>query len=57
MAPGGRFYLMLSSDSDMEVLGALIERARLRCRVDDERSIIVEKLLVYELWADAEVRN
>lgn len=57
MAPGGRFYLMLSSDSDMEVLGALIERARLRCRLIDERSIIVEKLLVYELWADAEARN
>lgn len=54
MAAGGRFYLMLSSDSDMEVLGALIEKAHLRSRVAYERSIIVEKFIVYELWADKE---
>jgi methylase of polypeptide subunit release factors len=52
LAPGGRCYLLLSSDSDLDLLGALIERAGFRARVVEERSILIESLLLYELRAD-----
>jgi release factor glutamine methyltransferase len=51
LAPGGRFYVLLSSDSDLEYLGALMERARFRARVIEERSIYVESFILYELRA------
>ena len=51
LAPGGRCYVLLSSDSDLEYLGELIERARFRARVVDERSILVESFILYELRA------
>jgi methylase of polypeptide subunit release factors len=51
LAPGGRCYLLLSSDSDLEFLGGLMERARFRPRVVAERSILVETFLLYELRA------
>jgi release factor glutamine methyltransferase len=49
LAPGGRCYVLLSSDSDLEYLGGLMERARLRSRVVDERSILFESFILYEL--------
>jgi release factor glutamine methyltransferase len=49
LAPGGRFYLQLSSDSDFTRLGALIERAGLHARIVAERSLFVESLIIYEL--------
>jgi methylase of polypeptide subunit release factors len=52
LKPGGRFYLLLSSDSDMGVLGQMIEQAGLAFRIVDERSIVIEKFIVYELTAD-----
>ena len=51
LAPGGRFYLQLSSDSDFERLGTLIERAGLRAQIVAERSVLVERLIIYELRA------
>ena len=51
LAPGGRFYVLLSSDSDLDYLGALMERARFRPRVVEERSIYVESFILYELRA------
>ena len=51
LAPGGRFYVLLSSDSDLDYLGALMERARFRARVVEERSIYVESFILYELRA------
>jgi release factor glutamine methyltransferase len=51
LAPGGRFYVLLSSDSDLEYLGALMERARFRARVVEEHSIYVESFILYELRA------
>ena len=50
--PGGRFYLLLSSDSDLGVLGRLIEEAGFAARSVNERSIVIEKLILYELTAD-----
>ena len=51
LAPGGRFYLLLSSDSDVEFLGALIERARFRARMVEQYSIFIETFILYELRA------
>ena len=51
LAPGGRFYLLLSSDSDIEYLGTLVEDAGLRWRLIAERSIVIESFVLYELRA------
>jgi methylase of polypeptide subunit release factors len=51
LTPGGRFYVLLSSDSDLKCLGALMERARFRSRLIAERSIYVESFVLYELRA------
>jgi methylase of polypeptide subunit release factors len=49
LAPGGRFYLLLSSDSDIEYLGNLARRAGFRWHVVAERSIVIESFVLYEL--------
>ncbi len=51
LAPGGRVYLLVSSDSDLDLFGALIMRARFRARLVAERSIFIESLIIYELEA------
>jgi release factor glutamine methyltransferase len=52
LAPGGRFYLLLSSDSDLGLLGSLAQRAGFRASLIEKRSILIESLLLYELTAD-----
>lgn len=49
LAPGGRAYLLVSSDSDLDLFSALIVRARFTARLVAERSIVIESLLIYEL--------
>lgn len=49
LAPGGRFYILLSSDSGLDRLSGLITRARFKARPVAERSIWVESLIIYEL--------
>jgi len=51
LAPGGRVYLLVSSDSDLDLISALIVRARFRARLVAERSIFIESLIIYELAA------
>jgi methylase of polypeptide subunit release factors len=51
LAPGGRVYLLLSSDSDLDLFSALIARARFQARLVAERSIFIESLIIYELEA------
>lgn len=51
LAPGGSFYVMLSSDSDIEYLGTLVESAGFRWRIVAERSIMIESFIIYELRA------
>ena len=51
LAPGGRVYLLVSSDSDLDLFAALIMRARFRARLVAERSILIELLIIYELKA------
>ena len=49
LMPGGRLYVMVSSDSDLDLFAALIDRAGLRARLADEHSIFIESLIIYEL--------
>jgi methylase of polypeptide subunit release factors len=49
LAPGGVFYLLLSSDSDLELLGTLIERAGFFAKLVEQRSILIESFVLYEL--------
>jgi release factor glutamine methyltransferase len=51
LAPGGRVYLLVSSDSDLDLFAAFITRARFRARLVAERSILIESLIIYELEA------
>jgi methylase of polypeptide subunit release factors len=51
LAPGGRVYLLVSSDSDLDLFSALIVRARFQARLVAERSIFIESLIIYELRA------
>jgi methylase of polypeptide subunit release factors len=49
LAPGGRVYLLVSSDSDLDLFSALIIRARFQARLVAERSICIESMFIYEL--------
>lgn len=49
LTPGGRLYLVLSSDSDLATLHTMFEDAELRFRVLESRRLLFESLLVYEL--------
>jgi release factor glutamine methyltransferase len=49
LAPGGVMYLLISSESEMELLGFMIERAGFRPIQVQERSIVIESFLIYEL--------
>ncbi|HEX9906111.1 MAG TPA: 50S ribosomal protein L11 methyltransferase [Propylenella sp.] len=51
LKPGGRFYVLLSSDSDLGLLGRLIARAGLDAKLVKQRSIGFESFVLYELRA------
>jgi release factor glutamine methyltransferase len=51
LKPGGRLYIMLSSDSDLDLFATLIDRAGLHIRLAHQRSIFIESLIIYELFA------
>jgi release factor glutamine methyltransferase len=42
---------MVSSDSDLDLLGRLIERAGFGARIALEHSIYIESFIIYELFA------
>ena len=46
---GGRMYLLLSSDSDLDLFATLTRQAGLSSRLMAERSIVVETFLLFEL--------
>lgn len=52
LKPGGVVYLLLSSDSDLGRLGVLIAEAGFQARLVDERSILIESFVLYELSLD-----
>ena len=49
LKPGGRVYLMISSDSDLDLYGKAIAEAGFRARLALEHSIFFESFLLYEL--------
>jgi release factor glutamine methyltransferase len=51
LAPGGRLYILLSSDSDLDLFSTLITRAGFRARLVGERSVFIESLIIYSLQA------
>jgi release factor glutamine methyltransferase len=51
LKPDGRLYVMVSSDSDLDLFGKLIDMAGFRARLAHERSIFIESFIIYELAA------
>jgi methylase of polypeptide subunit release factors len=49
LKPDGRMYVLLSSDSDLHLLGDLIAKAGFSARVVTALSILVESMIIYEL--------
>jgi hypothetical protein len=49
MAPGGVMYLLLSSDSNLGLLGKLIDDAGFSATFLAAKSILVESFILYEL--------
>jgi hypothetical protein len=47
----GRVYVMVSTDTDLDLFGALIERAEFSARPVHEHSIYIESFIIYELVA------
>lgn len=51
LTPGGRLYILVSSDSDLDLLSALIAKADFKARLVAKRSILIESFMIYELRA------
>ena len=51
LKPGGRLYVMVSSDSDLELFSAFITKAGFHAQLVTERSIFIESFLLYSLQA------
>ena len=49
LKPDGRLYVMVSSDSDLDLFGRLIDEAGFQARLAVERSFYIESMLLYEL--------
>ncbi len=51
LKPDGRIYVMVSSDTDLDLFSSLIDRAGFIARKVREHSLVVESLIIYELQA------
>ena len=51
LSPGGKIYVMVSSDSDLDLFGKLIDKAGFRAKLAHEYSILIESFIIYELAA------
>jgi len=49
LKPGGLMYVMVSSDSDLDFLGSLVDQAGFRARQVHEHSLYIESMIIYEL--------
>jgi release factor glutamine methyltransferase len=54
LKPDGRFYLLLTSDSDLDFFGERIARSGFRAKLAMERSIFIESFLIFELTLQRE---
>jgi release factor glutamine methyltransferase len=57
LVPGGRMLLLLSSDSDLDLMNELAGAAGFVSRLIATRSIVMESFLLYELLSDAAQRS
>jgi release factor glutamine methyltransferase len=53
LKPGGRLYIMVASDSDLDLFSRLIDEAGFRAVLVFERSFYIESMLIYELSVPA----
>jgi release factor glutamine methyltransferase len=51
LTTGGQVYVLFSSDTDLGLMGSLIERAGFVARLVGERSLLVESFILYEMRA------
>ncbi len=51
LKPGGRVYVMVSSDSDLDLFSAFITKAGFQVQLVAEHSIFIESFLLYSLQA------
>jgi release factor glutamine methyltransferase len=49
LKPGGKVYVMVSSDSDLDLFGMRIQQAGFQAKVAKEYSILIESFILYEL--------
>jgi release factor glutamine methyltransferase len=49
LKPAGRMYVVVSSDSDLDLFGRLISHAGFRAKLVLEHSILIESFIIYEL--------
>jgi release factor glutamine methyltransferase len=49
LKPGGRMYVMVSSDSDLDLFSRLIDHAGFQARQVHEHSFYIESMIIYEL--------
>ena len=49
LKPGGKAYVMVSSDSDLDLFGMRIQQAGFHAKVAKEYSILIESFILYEL--------
>jgi methylase of polypeptide subunit release factors len=49
LKPGGYMYVMVSSDTDLDLFSALIDKAGFNSELVREYSLVVESLIIYEL--------
>ena len=52
LKPGGRLYVMVSSDSDLDLFSSFIATAGLQAQLVAERTILIESFLLYSLEAN-----
>ena len=51
LAAGGRMYVLLSARADLVFVQALMARAGFQVRLADQRSIMIDTFVIYELQA------
>jgi release factor glutamine methyltransferase len=49
LKPGGCMYVMVSSDTDLDLFSALIDKAGFNSKLVREYSLVVESLIIFEL--------
>ena len=53
LKPGGKVYVMVSSDSDLDLFGRRIREAGFNAQIAKEYSIFIESFILYELTVRA----